>query len=81
MGVYNTEIVSTRKEQSKRQEGHKYILLQHYEDYRTLRMAGDLTELCSYDSKSGYTLVVPSKVPNPCLNTFSFIQTRVVGRP
>ena len=70
--MYSTEIVSTRKEQTKRQEGHKYILLQRYEDYRTRPTAGDLTELCSYNSKSDYTLAVsPSEVPCPCLNTFS----------
>ena len=36
--------------------------------------AGDLIELCSYDSNPAYTLVVsPSKVPSPCLNTFFLI--------
>ena len=80
--MYSTEIVSTRKEQTKRQEGHKYILLQPYEDYRTRPTAGDLIELCSYDSKSDYILAVsPSEVPSPWLNTFSLIQSRVVGRP
>ena len=57
IGVYNAEIVSTRKNRQKNKNSTN-IYYCNTNDYRTWPTAGDLTELCSYNNDLVYDLIV-----------------------